>query len=102
MPKEMNDFSLPQDCLLEADFDEIWIRDFATIRADRPVRFKYRPIHVTEAEAEKITKQFDAFLNATELRINHLSSMILDGGNMVDNMADMAAVTDRVTVEIQK
>lgn len=88
--------SLPDDVLLEAPMPDIWMRDFAPVRPDHPVLFRY------SATAQNGSLKDAAHVQAAFVRFAHRHGLafdqapwILDGGNVVDNGIDKAIVTDR-------
>ena len=87
---------LPDDILLEAPMRDIWVRDFAPVRPDRPVLFRYSAAAQggQQSDADWVQDEFRRFARRMGLAFQR-SPWILDGGNVVDNGLDQAIVTDR-------
>lgn len=81
---------LPADQLLEAEVDDIWLRDFGTIHPHRMVHFRYdRPGEaLIQNSLRKFIQKYDLKFMQNPLKI--------DGGNFVDNGADLAVMTEKV------
>jgi len=81
---------LPADVLLEAEVEDIWMRDFSTVHPSKMVKFAYdRP------QERSIEQSFLDFANENELQFKS-SSLKLDGGNIVDNNKGRIILTDKV------
>lgn len=85
---------LPGDILLVAAVDDIWIRDFATINPLNPIQFKYSWASMTYQESVEVQNSFQEFANQHGIQRNK-TSLILDGGNIVDNYAGKIITTKR-------
>ena len=86
---------LPDDILLEENIEDIWMRDFTTVIPSNPVQFNYRPSYFEDLEdAIFIQSAFKNFTNRHGLKFRS-SSLILDGGNIVDNNENYAITTER-------
>jgi agmatine/peptidylarginine deiminase len=81
---------LPKEILLEAEVEDIWLRDFATVHPSKMVKFAYdRP------QEPSIEKSFLQFATENALQFQN-SSLKVDGGNVVDNNLDKIILTDKV------
>lgn len=81
---------LPEEILLEAEVEDIWLRDFATVHPAKMVKFAYdRPQELT------IEKSFLDFAAENDLQFQK-SALKVDGGNVVDNNGDKIILTDKV------
>lgn len=85
---------LPADVLLEADVEDIWLRDFAPFSPSRMIQFTYQPRYLDAADSQLTQAGFDGLASQYGLRFER-SNLILDGGNLVDHN-DKAIVTARV------
>ncbi len=86
---------LPEDVLLTARIEDIWVRDFSTINPFNPVQCKYTHNSiVSESDAQLIQKSFDNFANRHDI-IRAKSDYYLDGGNIVDNYSGRVITTTR-------
>jgi agmatine/peptidylarginine deiminase len=87
---------IPDDILLEAPMRDIWTRDFLPVRPDHPVLFRYAAAAQSgkQADADWVQAGFLRFAKCHGLAFRR-APWILDGGNVVDNGADKAIVTDR-------
>lgn len=81
---------LPEDVLLEAYVNDIWIRDFATVHPSKMVKFVY-----DRTETPSIDKSFRVFTNENELQFKE-SNLKIDGGNVVDNNNGKLILTDKI------
>ncbi|WP_108650632.1 agmatine deiminase family protein [Dongshaea marina] len=81
---------LPDDILLEANIDDIWIRDFGTVLPNKMVAFVYdRP------KEKSIQQSFARFARELGLKFSH-SKLKVDGGNVVDSSDGTVILTDKV------
>jgi agmatine/peptidylarginine deiminase len=81
---------LPADVLLEAEVEDIWMRDFSTVHPSKMVKFAYdRP------QERSIERSFLDFATENELLFKN-SPLKVDGGNVVDNNKDRIILTDKV------
>lgn len=85
---------MPQDILLEAEIDDIWMRDFTTVHPEAQVQFGYDPEYLEEGEGPQTQSSFERFAGQLGLRFAK-SDLILDGGNVVDNGAGKIVVSER-------
>ena len=88
--------SLPPAGLLEAPMRDVWTRDFMPAIPRRPVLFRYAAAAQggKQADADWVQDAFVRFASRLGLEFRR-APWILDGGNVVDNGADKAIVTDR-------
>ena len=88
---------VPEEVLLEAKVDDIWIRDFAPVIPAEQIKFSYIPNYQSESITRSIENSFERWLSQNELRYKRKSNIILDGGNVVDNPSGTRAIlTDRI------
>ncbi len=81
---------LPKDILLEAELEDIWMRDFTTVMPEKMLQFVYdRPAE------PNIQKSFLNFAREYDLRFAKVD-LKLDGGNIVDNNKDAIVVTEKI------
>lgn len=87
---------LPDDILLEAPMRDIWTRDFLPVRQGDPVIFRYAAAAQSgkQADADWVQDGFVRLARRLGLAFRR-APWILDGGNVVDNGAGKAIVTDR-------
>lgn len=86
---------LPEALILEAEVADIWMRDFTSIDPKNPVQLSYEPSYLDgEDDGFFIQNSFNSFL-ANHGESLASSSLILDGGNYVDNYAGKAIVSER-------
>jgi len=85
---------LPEDVLLQANVEDIWMRDFTTIIPNRMIQFAYGSSYLPTWIAAATQWSFVNFTNQHELDYQY-TDWILDGGNVVDNNNNMAVVTRR-------
>ena len=89
---------LPIETVLEFNMGDIWMRDFSPVRSNKQALFKYQPSYLSKADSKYIQKRFEKLLRHNNFK--HLMpikcSLVLDGGNVVDNFVDKAILTDRV------
>ncbi len=86
--------ALPADVLLQADVQDIWMRDFTTVLPNQMVQFAYSPSYLGNAVSSDIQWSFVNFTDEHNLTY-HYADWILDGGNIVDNNSTMAIATER-------
>lgn len=82
------------DVLLNANIDDIWMRDFTTVNPENPVQFIYTHASMSKEDSKRVQKSFTDFADEVGFE-RRRSSLILDGGNIVDNHAGMAITTTR-------
>ena len=91
--------TVPEDILLEATVEDIWIRDFATAFPQSGVQFTYDPSYFDDSEdASFIQESLLGLLETYDLEYTE-QDVILDGGNVVDNGHDRVVITTRVLEE---
>ena len=85
---------LPEEVIIVANVDDIWMRDFTTVNPDDPVQFTYTRASMPQLASQAVQDSFnDRFLPyGFELKTTNL---LLDGGNLVDNYAGRVITTDR-------
>lgn len=99
--------SLPKNVIIESDVQDIWIRDFGTVKQRNPVKFVFQPQYLNKRDSKSIDNSFLQFLNKHCIRADNtgkhsetlhvpLYDLIVDGGNVVDNGIDKAILTTRV------
>jgi agmatine/peptidylarginine deiminase len=88
---------VPSNILIQAVNDNIWIRDFAPVIPTKQVKFKYLPSYNPKLASEQTDKNFQDWFVKTGLEYYAKSDIILEGGNVVDNVAGTrVVVTDRI------
>jgi len=88
---------VPSNILLEADIDDIWIRDFSPVIPSKQIKFKYLPSYHHHSLSKRIDNSFENWFALNALDYHVKSDIILDGGNVVDNVAGTRViVTDRI------
>lgn len=105
---------LPADVFLDANLEDIWIRDFGTVLQSKPIKFSYKPGYLKHTDAQYIEKSFIDFLQQNGITLtghtensNHkeglnipfYQNLVIDGGNVVFNMVDKAILTSRIYEE---
>lgn len=85
---------VPADMLLEADVYDIWMRDFTTVNPENPVQFRYTWASMTQAESQQVQNSFAQFADRNAIERSQ-TSLLLDGGNIVDNYAGRVVTTTR-------
>lgn len=86
---------VPNYVLVEANIGDIWIRDFSPVIAGNQVKFNYLPDYLSVADANYIDNSFENWYRKVGLQYGKKSSLILDGGNIVDNGKGKVVLTDR-------
>ncbi len=84
-----------QSILLEANVEDIWIRDFAPAHPTAQVKFNYLPDFQPAKTSNLIDNSFEDWFYNSGLKYGKKTSLILDGGNVVDNGKGKIVVTDR-------
>ena len=87
--------SLPEHVLVQANMEDIWIRDYSPVIADKQVKFTYSPNYMSRAETNDIDNSFESWHHSMGLQYSNKSSLILDGGNVVGNGNGKIIVTNR-------
>lgn len=91
------DGKVSEDILLEANIEDIWIRDFAPAKPSLGTKFNYLPDYQSASTSNWIDNSFeDWFLDEAGLTYGKKSNLILDGGNIVDNDDNRVIVTNRI------
>ncbi len=85
---------LPSDILITAEVYDIWARDFTLVNPLAPIQFKYTWASMTKEESEEVQGSFEAFASQYKLQYDK-TSLLLDGGNIVDNYAGGVITTTR-------
>lgn len=90
---------LPEDLLLVANVDDIWMRDFSTVLPEAMVQFTYDPSYFeSRSDAERIQESFVDATDTFNLEYDW-EDLVLDGGNIVDNGKDKLVTTTRFLEE---
>ena len=88
---------VPSNILLLANIDDIWIRDFAPVFPSKQIKFKLSPSYLRKQTSRQIDRSFENWFKATGLDYQTQSDIILDGGNVVENVeGSRVIVTDRI------
>jgi agmatine/peptidylarginine deiminase len=88
---------VPSNILIDADIEDIWIRDFSPVIPSRQVKFKYLPDYEEAWAAKHIENSFKNWCSKSRVEYHAESRIILEGGNVVDNAAGTRViVTDRI------
>jgi agmatine/peptidylarginine deiminase len=91
------DGKLPSTFLIKARIEYIWIRDFSPVIPSKQVKFTYLPQSQSASVSRLIDDSFENWFLRNKLNYHTKSSIILDGGNVVDNSAGTRViVTDRI------
>jgi agmatine/peptidylarginine deiminase len=85
---------LPADVLMSADVGDIWMRDFSTVNPHNPVQFTYTWASMTQPESVEVQNSFTAFADRYKIQ-RSATSLLIDGGNIVDNYAGRVITTTR-------
>lgn len=87
---------LPDNILLEANVEDIWMRDFTTVNPLNPIQFTYAPSYFDdEPQTPRSTQEsFNKFASKHGVTYKH-TEYILDSGNVVDNYKGKVVVTER-------
>lgn len=86
---------VPSHMLLEANVEDIWIRDFGPVLPNQQVKFNYQPDFQSRSISNQIDNSFEDWFFDMGLSYGEQTNLILDGGNVVDNGKDRVIVTDR-------
>lgn len=86
---------VPNYVLVNAKIGDIWIRDFSPVVPNKQVKFNYLPDYLSTSDANYIDNSFEKWYKNVGLQYGRKSSIILDGGNVVDNGKGKVIVTDR-------
>jgi agmatine/peptidylarginine deiminase len=88
---------VPSNVLLEANIKDIWIRDFSSVIPSKQVKFKFLPSYREVEVAERYENSFEEWFEKNGLEYYAKSDIILDGGNVVDNVVGTrVVVTERI------
>jgi agmatine/peptidylarginine deiminase len=88
---------VPSGILIEANIDDIWIRDFSSAVPSKQVKFKFSPGYRDPSDAKTYENSFEGWFLKNGLEYHAKSNIILDGGNVVENVAGTRiVVTDRI------
>lgn len=87
---------VPEEILVEASVEDIWMRDFTTVNPHAPVQFRYTPASFNndQREADLVQTSFNAFLDAHDIQVPK-TEYFIDGGNIVDNYQGRIITTTR-------
>ena len=87
---------LPDDVLLVGPMRDVWMRDFTPVWPARPVLFRYSAAAQAgkQLDADWVQAGFTRYAASTGLEFRRCP-YVLDGGNLVDDGAARAIVTDR-------
>ncbi|CAF0799387.1 unnamed protein product [Adineta ricciae] len=83
--------------LIEAQIDDIWIRDFSPAIPTRQIKFKYAPSYIKLSDSKYVENSFLRWCSKHDVHFFEKSDIILDAGNIVDNPSGTRVIiTDRV------
>jgi agmatine/peptidylarginine deiminase len=83
--------------LIETVIDDIWIRDFSPVIPTKQVKFKFSPSYHRNSVSKHIDNSFENWFVQNGLEYHAKSDIILDGGNVVDNVGGTRVIiTDRI------
>ncbi|MBO3697177.1 agmatine deiminase family protein [Roseivirga sp. E12] len=85
---------LPEDILITADVYDIWMRDFSTINPLSPVQFTYTWASMTRQQSREVQGSFSELANRLNIQRAN-TSLLIDGGNIVDNYKGRVITTTR-------
>ena len=86
---------VPNYVLVDANMEDIWIRDFGSVLPDKQIKFNYLPNYNPRWASHLIDNAFEGWIRDQGLSFGKKSNLILDGGNVVDNGAGRVIITDR-------
>ena len=86
---------VPAYFLVTANIEDIWIRDFSPVLPSKQVKFNYLPDSQPGNISNLIDNSFEDWFYEVGLSYGKKTSLILDGGNVVDNGANRVVVTNR-------
>ncbi len=86
---------VPNYVLVEANIEDIWIRDFSPVVAGVQIKFDYLPDYLSTTDANFIDNSFEKWYQQVGLSYGKKSNLILDGGNVVGNGKGKIIITDR-------
>ncbi len=86
---------VPSHQLIEANIEDIWIRDFSPVLPNKQIKFNYLPDFQSAWVSNLIDNSFEDWFYESGLQYGKKTNLILDGGNVVDNGANRVVVTDR-------
>ncbi len=86
---------VPNYVLVEANIEDIWIRDFAPVMPSKQIKFNYLPDFQDAYTSNLIDNSFEDWFYNNGLSYSKKTNLILDGGNVVDNGSNRVIVTDR-------
>jgi agmatine/peptidylarginine deiminase len=96
------DGKVDDQILVEAQIEDIWIRDFAPVVANSQIKFNYLPDYQNRRISNLIDNSFENWIHFSGLSFGGNSDLILDGGNVVDNGSGRVIVTDRILYDNPK
>ena len=88
--------ALPDSVLLQSNVQDIWIRDFGPMMPGKDVKFKYSPDYLQKNLASLIDQSFNSAAANSGVVYAAKTSIVLDGGNFVDNGKDKVVITNRI------
>lgn len=86
---------IPNDVLLTANIEDIWMRDFSPVIPSKQIKFNYLPDFQDAWTSNLIDNSFEDWFLGNGLKYTKKTNLILDGGNVVDNGGNRVIVTDR-------
>ncbi len=92
--KKYYEGKLPEDVLLTANVNDIWMRDFTTVNPLNPIQFNYTWASMTKVESIEVQNSFNVFAAKYNIEMQK-TGLLLDGGNIVDNYAGKIITTTR-------
>ena len=91
---------VPNDILIEANIDDIWIRDFAPVFPSQQIKFRYAPKYHRPSLSQMIESSFEQWFLGNNLSYKQKSDLILDGGNVVENPeGSRVVITERILTD---
>ncbi|XP_032239855.1 putative agmatine deiminase [Nematostella vectensis] len=76
---------------------DLWMRDFPPAMPKQQIKFKYDPDYLKETDKAKTdTVTFKRFAEMIGIPPMHLSDIVIEGGNIVENGKDIAITTARI------
>ncbi len=96
--KKTKDFfkgKVSEDILLESNMADVWVRDIGTVFPKNPINFTYCPDYLEKRVSHEIDTSFHQFTDRAGLKFRQ-STIVIDGGNFVDNGLNKAVLTERI------
>lgn len=87
---------LPDDVLINRPLEDIWLRDFAPVKPQKPLRFRYTAAgqNGDQRVAGEVQRQFSRVIRSQRLTTDK-ARYLLDGGNIVSDGTGKVVVTER-------